>query len=178
MSSHLPARSMPACLRRFACNLRSYPYLSMAASSRMSLTLSRRSPGTAQACPSQPMISRFTGEKMPSPYASVMRPQHPAFRTALTISAGAISLTMNSSLVWDAADGPTWVMNRLRELNSYFSNKSAISGLKFMSIRMSSSVVASGISVLMVTSSLDRPMWPRASSNCACRRGVSSSRWA
>ena len=33
-----------------------------------------------------------------------------------------------------------------------------MAGEKFMSIRMSSAVVSSGMSVLMVTSSLDRPM--------------------
>ena len=87
-----------------------------------------------------------------------MRPQQPAFFTAWTISAGVMSLTMNSFLSCEAADGLTCAMKRLRELNSYFSKRSAMAGEKFMSSRMSSAVVSSGMSVLMVTSSLDRPM--------------------
>ena len=156
------------------------PYFSTEASSKRAL----KSAGLPEAATSRSpsataTVTPVTGAKMPAPSASVTKAQRPARRAAAASSATPAPATAKSLRTSAAGAGAaTCAIYLFNELNSYFSKRSARTGLNAMSISMSEDRHSRGISVLIVTRALLSAMWPRASSNIACWRADSSPRCA
>ena len=154
----------------FLWNLRSYPVFMMSWSSRISLK--------SAALPSHAALPTATVTlliplKMPSP--SVRTAHLPAVFAVVSISAG--QHVLNSSLFSSFTTGTAASPRSLRnEPNSYLSNRSA-TALSYVHVTAMASVSMSrAMSVLMVTSSWLRFMWPAELSKASRCFGVSSSR--
>ena len=131
MSIIFPHSSMPLYARMFICHLRSYPYLQMAGSVRISLKsswLPLDVMHSSAPAPATATVILLMPQKNPSCSLSVYMAQPPVSLALLIRAAGETSLIL--IVFFSLGDvGCTFPMNLRSEPNSYFSKRSATSGL-------------------------------------------------
>ena len=175
---YLPSIMMPLRSRRLRCALRSYPYFVTEASSRIFLKSSAVPSATMQSFPDMAAaVTLLTVVNIPGCSPSVMTAHSPDLIAALTTAEASLSLKVSFFSSFGAV-GWTLPRNFLSEPNSYFSKRSATSGVYSFSTAMSLLSTGMSMSVFMVTRSWLMLICPSALTNASLCFGVSWSRWA